>query len=346
LAVSESAQLKSILVDDRLRMAGGVLLCAALALCARLTAPMAGLSAMLIVLVLGVLVRAALPELVRRLSSGISFSGKTILRAGVALLGLKVVLGDLVALGGPALAVVLCGVVATVAGGFFVARLWGEPRDVAAISATSVAICGASAALAASAIVPRRDGVERETVLIIVVVSLLSTAVMVAYPPLARALGFDGHTTGLLLGAAIHDVAQVAGAGFSVSNAVGVEAVAVKMIRVACLLPVIVCFGFVFARERLADSGDAGGAASLVPMFLVAFFALALLASSGFVPRQIVSFGGELAGWALTIAVAAIGLKTALGDLRRARPQLLGVLVCQTLLQLGVVVAMIFVLHV
>ena len=63
---------------------------------------------------------------------------------------------------------------------------------------------------------------------------------MIVYPMLARAIGLDAQQAGVFLGATIHDVAQVVGAGYSMSHETGDVATLVKLMRVAMLLPVIV----------------------------------------------------------------------------------------------------------
>jgi uncharacterized integral membrane protein (TIGR00698 family) len=320
----------------------GLALCALLAVAATLLAKASGIPAMLLVLVAGFATRLLAPGFVTRVAAGICFSASTVLRCGIVLLGLRVVAGDIATLGPSTIGLVLASVVATVGGGYLIARLFRQPADVAAVAATSVAICGASAALAASAVVPRRPAMERETLLIIIVVSLLSTAVMLLYPAIAGLLGLSGSQTAVLLGAAIHDVAQVAGAGFSVSPETGVAAVTVKMIRVACLLPVVATIGFLAFRNH-ADA-NAGKPRQYLPAFLVGFFLLALLASAGTVPPVLAATGGQAATWALTVAVAALGLKTGFGELRSARPALLATLAAQTALQFSVVLALVLLL--
>jgi uncharacterized integral membrane protein (TIGR00698 family) len=317
----------------------GLTLCAALALGATLLARATGVPAMLVVLVAGFAMRVVAPGFVARVAAGIAFSASTVLRCGIVLLGLRVVAGDIATLGPATIGLVLGSVAVTVGGGYLIARLFRQPTDVAAVAATSVAICGASAALAASAVVPTRPAMERETLLIIIVVSLLSTVVMVAYPAIAALLGLSGSQTAVLLGAAIHDVAQVAGAGFSVSPETGVAAVTVKMIRVACLLPVVATIGLLAGRGECRDT--ASPPRRLLPAFLVGFFVLALLGSAGAVPAPVASAGGQAATWALTVAVAALGLKTGFGELRSARPALLATLAAQTALQFGVVLALV-----
>lgn len=324
---------------------GGLLLCAALAKLALLGASLTGAPAMLLVLALGMAVRLALPRLAAWSAAGIAFAGTQVLRAGVALLGFRVVADDLLALGPMALLLVLVSVVATLLGGYAIARALKLPADLSAVSATSVTICGASAALAASAAVPRRPGLERETVLVILIVSLMSTAAMLAYPPLARALGFGSHETALLIGAAIHDVAQVAGAGFAVSEETGVRAVTVKMIRVACLLPVVMGIAFLFLGAGPDSQGARRWRAIRPPTFLVLFFLFAVLASTALLPAGVAPIAGTAASWLLTAAVGAIGLKTGFGELAAAQPRLAIVLGAQTLWQLGVVIALIVTLQ-
>lgn len=325
-------------------MAGGIALCGMLALAAMLAAPSTGLPAMVLVLLFGMAIRAGFPAHVAGIGPGIDFTARSLLRLGVALLGLHVVAGELAALGARAVVLVLLSVLITVVGGYGLGWLLGQPVDRRVIATTSVAICGASAALAASALVPRREGMERETCVIIAAVSLLGTVAMVVYPVLAHLLAFDARATGVLLGAAIHDVAQVAGAGFAVSPQVGVEAVAVKMIRVACLLPVVMAFGWIVCRagdgQGRASAGRAGVMRS-VPPFLLCFFLLAMLASTHLVPTVLIGPGRSLAGALLTAAVAAIGLRTALTDFRSICPRLLALLLGQTLLQLVTVLLLV-----
>ena len=123
--------------------------------------------------------------------------------------------------------------------------------------------------------------------LVILIVSLLSTAAMLGYPLLARWAVFDADATALLLGAAIHDVAQVAGAGFAVSEDVGVRAVTVKMIRVACLLPVILALAILFLPRDQAGEGRARRWRAIrPPTFLVLFFLFAVITSITFCERM------------------------------------------------------------
>ncbi len=243
---------------------------------------------------------------------GIEFTARQVLRIGIALLGLRITLAQVVALGwGPVGLVVVC-VVLTIALSMLAARLLGFQGIFGLLTGGATAICGASAALALSAALPAHPQKDRATLFTVIVVSALSTVAMVAYPMVARALGLDDRLAGIFLGATIHDVAQVVGAGYSLSNQAGDVATLVKLMRVAMLLPVIL-FATVLTRSR----GDAAGGERppLLPWFAVAFAALVAINSTGWVPHAVQGAGNEISRWFLIVSIAGIGMKTHLKEL-------------------------------
>src|SRR4029079_9501508 len=141
------------------------------------------------------------------------------------------------------------------------------------------------------------------------------TAAMVVYPLICAALGFDATLTGVMLGATIHDVAQVVGAGYAVPEPVGNSAVIVKLFRVFLLFPVVMSIGWVYARRNV----NAEAARIPFPMFAVVFVALCVLNSfapsiAAFAPAfaQIKAPLIELSTWGLLLAISALGLNTSL----------------------------------
>jgi uncharacterized integral membrane protein (TIGR00698 family) len=165
--------------------------------------------------------------------------------------------------------------VVTIAAGFLAARALGLPSPYGALAGVGTAVCGASATLATSVVLPDYSGKDADVVFVVVAVNALATLAMVIYPPLDAALGFDGQATGVMLGATIHDVAQVVGAGYAVSDLAGNTAVIVKLFRVFLLLPVVLAVGWWFARR-----GTAARAAKVpVPVFAFVFLALCIVNS-------------------------------------------------------------------
>lgn len=264
---------------------------------------------MLFALLLGMAVNFTSAD--ARCRPGIDFSGRTILRLGVALLGMRITLGQIQSLGGGSLLLTATGVALTILTGWALSRILRLEPKFGVLTGGAVAICGASAALAISAVLPKGPTHERDTILTVVGVTTLSTIAMVLYPILATALGFSDQTAGIFLGATIHDVAQVVGAGYSKSQLTGDTATIVKLFRVALLLPAVLVISFLF--RGAASAG--GKRPPLVPSFLVGFAALVLVNSFLPVPKPVSDVVQGASRWCLVIAIAALGTKTALGDL-------------------------------
>ena len=296
----------------------GLALASALAIGANLLAPLiapfAPVPALVIALIIGIWLH---PLAARPLfTPGLRFCVSTILRIAVALLGLRVALGDIAALGLPTALIVIIAMAATIISGLWLAALFGLSRSFGALAGVATGVCGASAALATSSILPNYQGKEADTAFVIVAVNLLSTIAMLAYPPIAQIFGFQDTATGALLGGTIHDVAQVVGAGYAVSDHVGASAVIVKLFRVLLLLPVILIIGRLFA--------NAGKAKVPVPVFAFVFLALCLLNSAMPLAPALMPFyapaksiAGLVSTWGLTIAIAALGFNTSLASIAK-----------------------------
>ena len=268
-------------------------------------------------MVIALLIGIALNPVAQRplFQSGIVFCLKRILRWAVALLGLRIALGEIAALGLTTAILVIVSMVATLAAGFFFARVFALERAYGALAGAGTAVCGASATLATSIVLPDYKGKETDVAFVVVAVNALSTLAMVLYPLLCVALGFDPHSTGIMLGSTIHDVAQVVGAGYAISEAAGNTAVIVKLFRVFLMLPLVLVIGWLFARRAVTTA-----AANIpIPVFALVFVALCGLnsiaaASSAVAPifAQIRAPLIEASTWGLLIAISALGLGTSL----------------------------------
>lgn len=239
-----------------------------------------------------------------RCKAGVQLAARSLLRVGVALLGARVTAGEIATLGfAPILLVVVC-VAATIASGLLFARLFKQHWAFGVLTAGAVAICGASAALAIAAVLPRGEGDrEQDTLFTVIAVTTLSTIAMVLYPVVYGAMGFNDVHIGILLGATIHDVAQVVGAGYAVSDAAGNVATYTKLLRVA-LLPVVVIAIALAARSK--------GGGSAFPWFAVAFAAILLVNSFDLIPHLVRDAMQTASRWLLLIAIAALGVKTSI----------------------------------
>lgn len=267
---------------------------------------------------------------------GIDLSARFILRLGVGLLGLRIVIEDLAQIG-LAGAGLLMGLIAlTIGTGFAVAPLLGRQWRFALLTGGAVAICGASAALAIAAVIPPNQNSERNTLFTVIAVTALSTLAMIGYPPLFAALGFSEMQQGFLIGATIHDVAQVVGAGFSISDAAGEMATMTKLFRVA-MLPVVLVLIVLALRGTGAGGGQ--GRIALIPWFMVLFLALVALGSLTEVPAPVLAQVDALSRACLVTAIAALGVKTSLKALFGVGGGHLAIIVTETLVLLGLAMA-------
>lgn len=310
----------------------GLLLTSALAAIAMAAAFYSGLPSVLIGLVFGMAmaVWSARPAL----APGIALSARGVLRFGVAILGAQVTVGQIAALGWPPIVIALTGLVVCLAGGLWIARGLRLSNELALLTAGAVAICGASAALAIAATLPRSKTLEQSTATTVAGITIIGTAAMILFPLLSRLLGFSDAQAGIFLGASLHEVVQAVAAGFAFSDPAGETAATVKLIRVACIAPVVALAGWWLSRRGQDRSGDPP---PLLPWFLVGFLLLALLSSVGLIPQAWLAPLSWIARFCLTVAIVAFGTKISLPVLVRAGGATMGAILAQTLLIAGVV---------
>jgi uncharacterized integral membrane protein (TIGR00698 family) len=307
-------------------LAPGLLISATIAMAAMFLSEHYGAPVMLLALLLGIAFNFLSFD--GRCKAGINFTSRTVLRLGVGLLGVRITLEEILKLGPTPLILACAGVATTLACGVVVARLFGFNRNFGILTGGAVGICGASAALAIASVLPRNgeDGVsERDTIFTVLGVTTLSTIAMVVYPIIAHSFRLDDVSTGMFIGATIHDVAQVVGAGYTVSPAAGDAATLTKLLRVAMLVPVVISITMLVVR-----TGSAAGGRPPFPMFLAAFVALVLINSLGLVPKPAAAALSNVSQGAMVMAISALGMKTVLKDLFEVGPKALGLLVIET----------------
>ena len=268
------------------------------------------------------------------LKPGLDFSGRTLLRLGVALYGVQLTVGQFLHGGALPIVIAIAAVGGTIVFGAVVARLFGLTRDFGFLTGCATGVCGAAAAMATSAVLPRHPNSDRDLAFAVMGVNFISTITMVVYPPLHAALGYSNFEMGVFLGGAIHDVAQVAGAGETLGKDVLAIAIITKLLRVACLLPAVTAIAWWVARggERAGDARPAP------PVFLFGFLLLALINSVGLVPTEVRVVLAQVSSFLIITAIAALGIKTSLLALVRIGMAPVMLLIVETIF-IGLLVA-------
>lgn len=290
-----------------------------------------------------------------RFAKGIAFASSMVLRLGVALLGARITMDQVVGLGPAPVLIVLIGVSSTLAVGWILAKVLRLHPHLGLLTGGAVAICGASAALAIAAVLPRRPGAERDTIFTVLAVTTLSTCAMILYPVLVTALDLPASAAGVFLGGTIHDVAQVVGAGYLISPAVGDVATFTKLFRVATLVIVVPLVAQIAARGEPVGEGAEGGAEGggrrrgislRLPWFLVAFVILVAINSTGVIPANVDAALNQGSRWCLIVAIAAIGMKSSFEEMAQLGWRPIALAVGETLFLAVLVLSLVYVFSV
>ena len=269
-----------------------------------------------------------------RCAPGIEFSSKKILRFGVALLGFRVTLDQILGLGTNVLLLVPILVVSSIAISWLIAKLMGRKYLFALLTACAVSICGAAAALAVASVLPNWKERHRDTLFIVVCVTALSTFAMITYPILFTVADFNDIEIGILIGSTIHDVAQVVGAGYAVSNEAGDVATFIKLLRIS-MLPIIVILIAVLLK---GDDESRTISSKAFPWFALGFALCLVVNSSGYIPLIITGFLANVSQWFLGFAIAGLGVSTSLKSMMELGGRSILLMVLQTIALLGIAV--------
>lgn len=264
-----------------------------------------------------------------RLTPGLAFASRSLLRWGIVLVGVRITVGQIIALGPMAFFCVLAIVALAIGAGVLAARRLGFDTAFGVLAGGAVAICGASAAMALATTLGEKRASQAQLTLVLVGISAMSAAAMMVYPLIAHALHLSDLKAGFLMGAAIHDVAQALGAGYSYSEGAGQIAAIVKLTRVALLAPVLAVVAM-FLRGEGAQTKGPG-----VPWFVVGFFVLAGINSFGVIPVVVAGAAEKLASGLLAAAVTATAIRSPLSQLLEAGPRPLLVILAATLVAFG-----------
>jgi uncharacterized integral membrane protein (TIGR00698 family) len=269
------------------------------------------LSSLIIAIVIGFVINNSFP-LPAHTRSGIRFSSKRVLRLAIIFLGFRLSLSEVAGMGPSALAVIAAASILTVVFTLWLGRLMGIPLKRALLLGSGISICGASAVAAVDGVINSK---EEDTAFAIGAITLLGTVFMLVYPLIYTALGLSDASYALWAGSSIHEVAQVTAAGSIMADPTSQAlASSVKMIRVLLIVP----FTLVLLFFPWDDSSAAGSAEKkrtsriAVPWFAVLFFVAVVINSLNVVPKNIVAGINLADNWAMTVAMAALGLDISL----------------------------------
>lgn len=316
-----------------LRLLPGLGLCAAataLAMLAARVIPYVG--AVLIAIILGIVLRNALPAIPSVLQPGIDVAAKTLLRAGIVLLGFRLALGDVLALGWGAVVIIVAVVTIGFSGTVLMGRMLGVPRGLSLLIGAGFSICGAAAVAGAeSTLRSKKEDVTAAVALVV----LFGTAMIGIVPATVHLLGLDPRIAGVWAGASTHEVGQVAAIGQILGPEALKTATLVKLGRVVLLAPMMIVLGGIVSRSRArqlnlrsrarrsdprsrtrvnapdsvaADPSDSAGThrPPIMPLWVAGFIVATAIATTGVLPGWFT--GAASTGQSLLLTAAMFGL--------------------------------------
>lgn len=281
------------------------------------------IGAPVICIVIGVVI-AAIRKPGEKFRPGIVTSSKLILQISVVVLGSQLSLKEIVKVGFSSLPVMLGSLTVCLAGAYWIGKWLGIVGDLRTLIGVGTSICGASAI---AAVTPIIGAASVDVAYAISTIFLFNMTAVLAFPFLGHLLGLSQHSFGLFAGTAVNDMSSVVAASTTYGSVAANYAIVVKLTRTMLIIPI--SLGLATLERRKHDAGGSKPSvhvARLVPWYLIGFLLVASANSVGLIPNGIHHGLVQISIFLIAVALAAIGLSTDIGGLRRTgpRPLLLG----------------------
>ena len=267
---------------------------------------------------------------------GLKFTSKKILKFAIILLGLSLNISTILYVGKLSLTVMVFTLMTCFGGGYFIGRALGLNWKLSNLISAGTGICGGSAI---AAIAPTIEADDNDVAYAMSATFLFDMAMIVLFPIMGRALGMSDEAFGIWAGTAVNDTSSVVATGYAFSEGAGDFATMVKLTRTLAIIPTVITFAFIQLnikrKAALAKNRDASGEKAnfsivkIFPWFILGFLAMSVMASILPVPAAVVSGTKKVSKFLMVSALAAIGLNTSFGSMKKAglRPMIHGFLI-------------------
>ncbi|MDF1875350.1 YeiH family putative sulfate export transporter [Sulfurimonas sp. SAG-AH-194-I05] len=285
-----------------------------------------GISPLVIGIVMGIFYANTLHNKIpKEWGTGITFSGKKILRFAIVFYGFRITFQQIAEVGMSGFMVSLIMLSSTFLLGIYLGiKIFKMDRDTSILTASGASVCGAAAVLATEPVLKSQ---EHKTAVAVSMVVLFGTISMFLYPvlyatiiePATGFLHMSPQEFGIYVGGTIHEVAQVVAVPASIAGAptdMANSAVIVKMTRVIMIAPLLIVLGLYLSYSAKKSGGVGEKVKLVIPWFAVYFIGMAGFNSLGVVPQNIVGMINEVDTFLLTMAMTALGMGTIFSKFR------------------------------
>lgn len=266
---------------------------------------------------------------------GLKFTSKRVLKLAIILLGLSLNIKTVLTVGQMSLMVMIFTLLTCFGGGYLVGRALGLNWKLSNLISAGTGICGGSAI---AAIAPTIDAKDSDVAYAMSATFLFDMAMIILFPIMGHAMGMTDEAFGIWAGTAVNDTSSVVATGYAFSEGAGDFATMVKLTRTLTIIPTVIVFALINIRLKRKESGADGGAKGLggkvrltkiFPWFILGFLAMSFVASVFTISPEVVSTTKSISKYLMVCALAAIGLNTSFGSLKKSgiKPMLHGFII-------------------
>lgn len=258
---------------------------------------------------------------------GINWTSKKILRAGIIIAGITLSFSQVIRAGRYALILMTFTLATSFGVGYICKKIFKINWKLASLLSVSTAICGGTAV---ATLGPTIKAKNRDIAYAISATFIFDIITVIAFPWIGRLLGLSDTGYGLWIGTAVNDTSSVVAAGYAFSEAAGLLATIVKLTRTLFIVPIVLIFSWIYAKkEAPSQTVEKVSIRKIFPWFILGFLAVVGIRSTGLVPDNMVAGISFLSKFFLSMALAAIGLKTSIKEVAGVgiKPMIAGVII-------------------
>ncbi|WP_373738181.1 YeiH family protein, partial [Jeotgalibaca porci] len=258
---------------------------------------------------------------------GMKWTSKYVLRAGIILAGITLSFSQVIEAGKYALVLMVFTLATAFGVGYLCKKVFKINWKLASLLSISTAICGGTAV---ATLGPTIHAKNRDIAYAISATFLFDMITVIAFPWIGQWLGLSDTSYGLWIGTAVNDTSSVVAAGYAFSDAAGVLATIVKLTRTLFIVPIVLIFSWIYAKkETPSQSAEKVNIKNIFPWFILGFLVVVGIRSTGLLPETTVDIVAFLSKFFLSMALAAIGLKTSFKEIAGVgiKPMVAGVVI-------------------
>lgn len=280
--------------------------------------PMPLISASVIALFIGMIINYFLQS-DNPVTKGATFASKKLLKLGIILLGASLNMATVFQVGRLSLSVMVFTLLTCFGIGHFSGKFFGLNWKMSNLISAGTGICGGSAI---ASIAPIIEADDLDVAYAMSATFIFDMAMIILFPIMGHALGLSDMAYGLWAGTAVNDTSSVVAAGYAFSDGAGDFATMVKLTRTLVIIPTVIVFALISAHIKSKEEHKHEKAkfslTKVIPWFILGFLALTVINTAGFIPESVGHTLKLISKFLMVMALAGIGLKTSLKDMKSA----------------------------